>query len=472
MQFSAHPSATALESLEGLRVAPFWLDSPQRPAPRAPLRGDHSADLVVVGGGFTGLWSALLAKQQDPDRSVVLLEGGRIAEGATGRNGGFVSASLTHGLVNGARRFGDEMPLLLRMGQDNLDAIDKTIHDLGIDCSFERTGEIDVAVEEHQQEDLRATVDLARSLGLDWEFLDEDATRARVHSPSYLAGAWDRSGVALVDPARLAWGLADACESVGVVIHEVTPVDDLVDEGAHVRVQTRRGTVRASRVALGTNAYPPLLRRLRHYVVPVYDYVLVTEPLTPGQSEAIGWRGREGLSDVGNRFHYYRVTPDGRILWGGYDAVYHYGGRMSRQHERDTSCYGHLAEHFLQTFPQLAGIRFTHGWGGAIDTCSRFTAFWGTALQDKVGYVVGYTGMGVGASRFGAQTMLDLIDGRDTERTRLGMVRTRPLPFPPEPLRSAGIAITTRSLALADAQGGQRNLWLRALDRMGLGFDS
>ncbi len=472
MQFASHPSPTALEALAGLRVSPFWLDTPDRPRPRPPLAGDGSADLVVVGGGFTGLWSALLAKQQDPAREVVLLEGARIAEGATGRNGGFMSASLTHGVVNGASRFRDEMPELLRMGRENLDAIDKTIHDLGIDCSFVRTGEIDVAVAAHQVRELQDAVELACSLGEEWEFLDEEAVRARIHSPTYLAAAWERSGVALVDPARLAWGLAAACESIGVRIHEGTPVEDIRDSGSVVEVVTRRGVVRATRVALATSAFPPLLARIKHYIVPVYDYVLVTEPLTAAQWRAIGWEGREGMSDSGNRFHYYRVTPDGRILWGGYDAVHHFGSRVSRRFESEESCFGHLAEHFLQTFPDLAGIRFTHGWGGAIDTCSRFTAFWGTAMQGKVGYVVGFTGLGVGASRFGALTMLDLLDGRDTERTRLDMVRSRPLPFPPEPIRSAGIAITTRSLARADAQGGRRNLWLRLLDRAGLGFDS
>ena len=131
-----------------------------------------------------------------------------------------------------------------------------------------------------------------------------------------------------------------------------------------------------------------------------------------------------------------------------------------------------LAEHFLETFPQLAGIRFTHRWGGVIDTCTRFSAFFGTAVSGRVGYALGYTGLGVGASRFGAQVVLDLLDGADTERTRLRMVRERPLPFPPEPLRSVGINLTRWSLDRADRRGGRRNLWLRGLDAAGLGFDS
>jgi glycine/D-amino acid oxidase-like deaminating enzyme len=471
MQFSEQPGAGARQAVQGLRTVPFWLDSPDRPTPQPPLSGVDEADLVIVGGGFTGLWTALLAKPADPERRVVLLEGGRIAEGATGRNGGFVSASLTHGLANGAARFGDELPTLLRLGRENFEAIEQTVREFGIECDFRRAGELDVAVTEHQASDLRDLARLGQEYGEDLEWLDQDATRALVDSPTYVAGLLDRSGVALVDPARLAWGLAAAMRSAGVVVHEGTPVTALQEAGARVRVMTPAGSVVAPRVALATNAYPPLLSRLRHYIVPVYDYVLVTEPLSAEQWGSIGWSGREGLSDAGNRFHYYRVTPDGRILWGGYDAVHHFGSRFERRWETDSTHLARIAEHFHQTFPSLRDLRFTHGWGGVIDTCSRFSAFWGTALSGKVGYVLGFTGLGVGASRFGALTMLDLLEGRKTERTRLRMVRTKPLPFPPEPLRSMGISITTRSLTRADVTG-RRDLWLRTLDRLGMGFDS
>jgi glycine/D-amino acid oxidase-like deaminating enzyme len=249
-------------------------------------------------------------------------------------------------------------------------------------------------------------------------------------------------------------------------------VTGIAKSGDGLVVTTRRGVVRANRVALATNAYPPLLRRLRNYIVPVYDYVLMTDPLTDAQWSTIGWSGREGVSDTGNQFHYYRSTDDGRILWGGYDALYYGSNGFGPRYEHNRESYERLAEHFLQTFPQLRGIRFSHAWGGAIDTCSRFTAFWGTAMQGRVGYVVGYTGLGVGASRFGAATMLDLLDGRETERTRLEMVKSKPIPFPPEPIRSGAIALTTRELQRADANDGRRGPWLGLLDRLGLGFDS
>jgi glycine/D-amino acid oxidase-like deaminating enzyme len=204
----------------------------------------------------------------------------------------------------------------------------------------------------------------------------------------------------------------------------------------------------------------------------VYDYIIVSEPLTAAQLESIGWHGREGMSDSGNQFHYYRLTTDSRILWGGYDAIYHFGNRVHARYHQRPATFDLLAGQFFTTFPQLEGLRFTHRWGGAIDTCSRFCAFWGTSHGGRVAYVAGYTGLGVGASRFGAAVMLDLLGRRRTPRSSLRMVRTRPLPFPPEPLRTGVVQLTRWSLDRADRSGGRRNLWLRVLDRAGLGFDS
>jgi len=223
---------------------------------------------------------------------------------------------------------------------------------------------------------------------------------------------------------------------------------------------------------LATNAARPLLRRLRLMTVPVYDYALMTEPLSAEQREAIGWQGREGISDRTNRFHYFRTTRDGRILWGGYDAIYHFGSRQRAAYEQRDATFETLAENFFTTFPQLEGVQFTHRWGGVIDTCTRFTAFHGTACAGRVAYALGFTGLGVGATRFAAEVALDQLAGLDTPRTRLRMVRERPVPFPPEPVRWAGIRATTWSLAQADRNEGRENLWLRTMDRLGLGFDS
>jgi glycine/D-amino acid oxidase-like deaminating enzyme len=450
--------------------APFWLDQPGAPAPRAPLEGAVEADVVVVGGGLTGLWTALLAAEAG--RSVVLLEGERLAFGASGRNGGFCAASLTHGMSNGMSRWPEEMGTLERMGRENLAAIRATVARHGIDCDWEDTGTLDVATAPHQLPWLEEEAEHHRRFGWDATLLDTEAVRAQVNSPTYLGGLWSRDASALVDPARLCWGLARAAEAAGARIFEGAPATALERDGAGVRAETAGGRVLARHALLATAAFPPLVRAIRRYVVPVYDYVLVTEPLSAEQRDAIGWRARQGLSDLANQFHYYRQTADDRILWGGYDAIYDFGGRVAPERDQRPATFTRLAEHFFTTFPQLEGLRFTHRWGGAIDTCSRFSALWGTALGGRAAYVVGFTGLGVGASRFGAQVGLDLLDGADNERTRLEMVRRRPLPFPPEPARWAGIALTQRALARADEREGRRGPWLRLLDRLGLGFDS
>jgi glycine/D-amino acid oxidase-like deaminating enzyme len=465
------------KALAGARPVPFWLDRPDAPEPLPPLHGPDSADLAVVGGGYTGLWTALLAKEADPGRDVVLVEGRKIAWAGSGRNGGFCSASLTHGLANGLQRFPDELPLLHRLGRRNLDEIEQTVARYGIDCDFARTGELAVATQDWQAEGLRGAAAAARELGAEVTLLDEARVRAAVHSPTYLGGLWDTGGCAIVDPARLAWGLRRACLAAGVRIYEHTPVTAIADDPGgpgreRLALATPGGVVLARRVALGTGAFAPLLRRLRYYLIPVYDYALMTEPLSAAQLASIGWQDRQGIGDSANQFHYYRLTSDNRILWGGYDAVYHYGSRISAELDQRPATFELLAGHFFATFPQLEGLTFTHKWGGVIDTCSRFCAFFGTARGGRLAYAAGYTGLGVGATRFGASVLLDLLSGRPTELTELELVRTRPLPFPPEPLRAAGINVTRWSLARADEHGGARNLWLRALDRAGMGFDS
>lgn len=227
MPFPDTVSAPARAALADVVHRPYWLDRADRPAPRPALTGDISADLVVVGGGLSGLWTAYEARRRFPEWSVVLLEGQRIADGASGRNGGFVAASLTHGLPNGLSRWPEEMPELVRQGHANLEGIVSVIQREGIDCDLVRSGELDVAVEDYQVADLREMVAEAADLGLDYEFLDRDQVRARVDSPTYRAGVLDRDGVAMVDPARMSWGLAAAAERAGATVHEQTRVTDL-----------------------------------------------------------------------------------------------------------------------------------------------------------------------------------------------------------------------------------------------------
>ena len=462
-----------MPSLQDALPEPYWLTQAGAPVPAAPLAGLDTADLAVVGAGYSGLWTALLAKERDPRRDVVVIEAGTAGRAASGRNGGFCSASLTHGFDNGLSRFPDEMDVLERLGRANLDAIEDTVRRYAIDCDFARTGELTVATADWQWRDLVVSHAAAAACGHDLVLLDRDQVRAEVDSPTYRGGLWDRTGCAMVDPARLVWGLREACRSLGVRFYDDSPVERVTPTPAGLRLHTGRGRLDAGRVALAAGAHGTrLLRRLRHYVVPVYDYALMTEPLSHAQLDSIGWRNRQGIGDAGNRFHYYRLTAGNRILWGGYDAVYYNGGRITPERDQREATFAVLADHFAATFPQLGGLRFTHKWGGVIDTCSRYSAFFGTAHGGRLAYAVGYTGLGVGATRFGAQVMLDLLSGRETELTRLAMVRRKPVPFPPEPVRSAVIQLTRWSIAQADRHDGRRNLWLRTLDRVGLGFDS
>jgi glycine/D-amino acid oxidase-like deaminating enzyme len=450
------------DALAGSVWSPLWLDTPDRPTPRPALAGDADVALLVVGGGFTGLWTALRAVERRPGRRVLLVEADRIAEHATGRNGGFCEASLTHGEANGRARWPGEYDVLAKLGLQNLDEIEQTLATHGIDCGWARGGQLTVATRPHEVEWLEPDRP---------GFLDASAVRELVSSPTYLAGRLDADEAAMVDPARLAWGLAGAAERNGVRIAEGTRLQSLTKTAAGIEATTTGGQVRAGQVVLATNAFPGPLRRSSWRVVPVYDYVLATEPLTDVQLAELRWDPAIGVADSGNRFHYYRLTADRRILWGGYDAVYHFGRSIKAGHDDRPETFQTLARNFAETFPQLDGIRFTHRWSGVIDTCTRFCAFYGTAYAGRVAYAAGFTGLGVGASRFAADVMLDLVAGEETERTRLELVREKPLPFPPEPLAWLGIKATTRSLARHD-RTGRRNLWLRALDRMGLGFDS
>ncbi|HQE46609.1 MAG TPA: FAD-dependent oxidoreductase [Rhodoglobus sp.] len=447
-------------SLASSVARPFWTDDAP-PPPHESLTGSRSADLVIVGAGYTGLWTAVRAKERNPGRSVVVVEAKRVGWAASGRNGGFVEASLTHGEENGQRRWPEELHELDRLGRENLDAIEATVAKYSMQCDFERTGTLTVAVEPHQIEWLDAD-----------GRMDAAAAQAEVNSPTYLAAQWDRRSTALVHPARLANELARVAQELGVEIYESSPVRRLDTGSDGVDVVTDGGSIRAKQVALATNVFPSLLKRNRLMTVPVYDYVLMTRPLTDGELASIGWTNRQGLADVANQFHYYRLSADNRILFGGYDAVYYAGGRVRSQYEERQQSFTRLASHFFTTFPQLADIEFTHRWAGAIDTSTRFCAFFGTARGGRVSYAAGFTGLGVGATRFAGDVMLDLLSGESTERTTLRMVRERPLPFPPEPAASVGINLTRWSLNRADHNQGRRNLLLKTLDALGLGFDS
>ncbi len=473
---AARAMTTMSAALSDASPIPYWLDDPGRPAPEPGLTGDATCDLLVVGGGYSGLWTALLAKERDPGRDVLLLEGREVGWAASGRNGGFCAASLTHGTANGLSRWPDEMQLLEELGARNLDAIESAVHRYGIDCAFERTGEISVATRPHHVTELRELYEEMDAAGLaaGTELLDEDALRAQVNSPTFLGGLWDRDGVALVDPAKLAWGLKAVCLSLGVRIHENTPATSLTRSGAGMAVRTLRGgTVRCAQVALGTNVFP--LPRPPHPPPHRAGLRLRADDRTAQRRTARRHRlaqpagpGRQRQPVPLLPALLRQPHPLGRLRRGL--SLRREGERRPGPAARDLRPAGRP---LLRLLPAVGGECASPTPGAGRSTPApaspRSSA---PRTAGRVAYAAGYTGLGVGATRFGADVMLDLLSGEETERTALEMVRTKPLPFPPEPFAWTGVALTKWSLARADELGGHRNLWLRTMDRMGMGFDS
>ncbi|MBL0372285.1 FAD-dependent oxidoreductase [Rhizobium sp. KVB221] len=449
---------------------PVWRQGLPEQTICPPLAQDTSADIAIVGGGFVGLWSALKARERWPDAQIVVIEAACCGEAASGRNGGFCAPSISHGVANAVARWPGEAETLVRLGRQNLDALEADLGTYGIDAEFQRSGKLNVAAKPWQVDSLRAMKELYGSFGIDAQLLAGRDLAERLDSPLYVAGLFEPN-YALVHPGKLVSGLRAACLAAGVAIHENSRVTSISRRNDHIYLGTPDAILKAPKVALATNADIPLLRRLRPTILPVFDYSLVTEPLSDEQFRSIGWSGNYGVADCGNQFHYSRKTADNRILWGGFDAIYHRGGRRDPELLDRAKSFATLEANFSAAFPALAGVRFDHRWGGIIDTSARTTFFAGTAYAGHLAYALGFTGQGVSASRFAALAMLDLLEGKRTERTELRMLRSRPVPFPPEPFCDIAVRWTQRDLARED-ETGRRSPMLRALDRIGVGFAS
>jgi len=453
----------------------YWLRGAVPPAD-APLEAGQrlAADVAIIGAGFTGLWTAIALTDTDPSLRVVVLEAETIAFGASGRNGGFCEASLTHGLANGIRHFPEELDRLQAEGLENLQDLIAFTREHGIDCGLEETGVLDLADQAYQVDEFKAWVDEAAAWGEPHVFLDREAAQAELHSPTWHAGVYRLPGRdVILDPAALCRGIARVARTRGIAVHEHTRVTRLERVAGGVTVRTETGAeVRAGQVVVATSAYSGWLRRLSPLFVPVYDYALVSEPLSAEQMHSIGWARRQGCSDSNNQFHYFRLTADDRILWGGYDAIHHFRSTVGPEHDRRPATFEKLEAQFFHAFPQLDGLAFPYRWGGAIDTTSRFTVTFGQTMGGRVAYALGYTGLGVGASRWAAGVVRDMLLRPDEDRLRLRIVTSPPVPFPPEPARTIAIETVRRELDRADRNEGRRGVILQTLDALGIGFDS
>ena len=449
----------------------YWMASrPPRAASR--LAGEVAADVAVVGAGFTGLWTALFLKELEPSLSVCVLEKSTAGYGASGRNAGIVGETIDHSHELAIAHFGlDEARELARIGRTNLDEMEHFLRERAIDAGFERPGQLNVALTPAHVEGLEQSRAAAERVGASgWTLLSRAEAQAELASPLYL-GALVAPRNALLDPVRLVDGLRAEAARRGVRIYEGVAVGGFEFPADRVVVETPEGRVRARRAVLATNAYSHhLFPRLALRFLPLYDYILVSEPLTPAQRAAIGWKRRQAVVDARTFFNYYRLTADDRILWGTSEAAYYPGNRVNAACDHSPKHYADLRASFRRHFPQLADLEFPYSWGGPIASTTRLTPFFGT-LAGRLSYGLGYTGHGIGSTRVAGKILAHLALDRKSPLLELSMVRRKPFPFPPEPLRRLAVAAVTRSLRKVDA-GGKAGVMLKVLDAMGISFSS
>lgn len=451
----------------------FWLATAPAAPERPPLRGAARCRIAVVGGGLTGLWAANTLVELDPGASVVLLEGERVAYGGSGRNAGMVGETLDHSHALAIQHFGaTEARRLAQIARQNLDDLELFLQREGIDAELTRVGQLFVALSELHLRDAEASLAAARQVGIDdWRALSAAELRAELASPLFLGG-WLAPRAATLHPLKLALGLAQAAERRGVRIHESSRVQTLKRHADGMRLTTATGELLADRVLLATNAYSHLLLPgLRHRFLPLYDYIQVSRPLTPAERATIGWRNRQGVTDLRAFFNYYRLTADDRILWGTSEAVYHRDNYVGPRADHDDAVYASLAASFRRHFPQLAELEFPFRWGGPIAATTRLTPFSGARHGGRLLYALGYTGHGLGSTRLAGRLLAHLALARPSELTALALFRDPPRPYPPEPLRTWAVGAVTRALRRVDA-GQPPGLLLRLLDRLGIGFSS
>lgn len=426
-------------------VDSVWMQSAGMEAEpvRAPLRGRQRADIAIVGGGFTGMATAYHLARRFPQKRIVLLEGARCGYGASGRNGGFADPGASglgwvfeHGGPDAARAY--YAATLLGLAQ-----IRAFGRDHGVDCDLEENGSLLLATDESHLESLAAQKRRSDELGLPATLLDRDALRAALRSERFV-GALRMPDHAILNPAKLALGMRRTIESLGVVVSERSKVLRF-DPGATVRIATEFAEVDAPQVVLALNGYAPQIGVLEGRILPLCNYVVATEPLSPAQQESIGWAGREGLSDDRVQFMYLRPTADGRIVFGGESSPHFYDSVPSSGNYRPS--IEKLKRSLLTTFPQLEGIRFSHEWGGTMAFTRDFTPSVGRLDgAENIFYAVCCNGEGVVMTQLGGMILAQLVAGERSPLTELSIVN-RALPWVgPEPLRSLAVRLTEWAL--------------------------
>lgn len=414
-------------------VSYWWTTRPYTPDP--PLEGDARADVAVIGGGFTGLSTAYHLKKMEPSLEVLVLEREAVGGGASGRSAGFAMTLFGLSLSLTRLRFGADAARQAHVYMER--AVDHLWEMIGrhrLDCDAERSGFLRVATTPVQVRRLQREIRLAEVLGLEGiAWLPAAELRRRVESPRFL-GAWWEPRCLLLNPAKLAWEMKRLAKERGARVAEGTPVLEVRDVGNGYRIQTPRGTVTARQIAFATNAFSGQFPELRAKQVPVYTYIVLTEPLGDRRGP-LGWVGREGLEDARNLIHYFRLTPDDRLLMGGGDVTLVYGGILgSARHP--LPALDPLERFIPWLFPSLEGVAITHRWGGPVSVTLDMAPALGYLGRDRTAvYSLGCLGHGVSMTQYNGRTLAELLLLRSSERTEAFFVNRRTIPWPPEPLR-------------------------------------
>jgi glycine/D-amino acid oxidase-like deaminating enzyme len=434
-----------------------------------PLKGTQRSEIAIVGAGLTGLWTAVFLRKMAPDLDITILEQGMAGYGGSGRNAGMIDVTIDHSHALAISHFGfEEAKKMARLGVENIEEMIAFLNAEGIECDLERNGRLLVALSASQIEEGQESLKLANQLGIPgWQWLSKQEIQQEVHCPLY-QGALFSPAAGILNPFKLVQGLKNFLKFRNVRIFERTRVEKL----SAGEISSERGTLAAKKIIIATDAFTHhLLPGLLSRFIPLYDYILVSEPLTPEQHESIGWEKRQGITDGRTFFNYYRLTADGRILFGTSEAKYYSSNRVGPEFDHSTVHYEALHDSFLRHFPQLVGLQFPFAWGGPIASTTRLTPFFGATHNGRVLYALGYTGHGLGSTRIAAKVLAHRALEKPTELFDLKMVREKPFPYPPEPFRSLAVRMVTRSLRRVDA-GENPGLLLRLLNRLGIGFSS
>jgi glycine/D-amino acid oxidase-like deaminating enzyme len=416
----------------------FWLGNSGAYQESPPLAGDLKCNVVIVGGGFAGIATAYFLKKAEPSMSVAVLEAEVIGYGASGRNAGF--AMTTFGLMMSLTKtfFGPEKTRQShRYMERAVDLVGELVVEHRLDCDYERTGFLRVATTPAYIKRIREEVELVHSLGLEGvEWIDAKTVRERVDSPLYL-GAWWEPRCALVNPAKLAREMKRVAtqRGAGAQIYERTPVREIQRDADVFRVKTTHGTVTAGRLVMATNAYSLSMPQVRRKQVPAWTHIVLTEPLTQQQLEPIGWKGREGIEDYRNLVHYYRLTPDNRLLMGGSDVTIGFAGNMDK--DLNARTFEQLERDIVAFYPSLKGVKITHRWGGPVSVPMDMTPALGYLGDHRAVYSLGCMGHGVSLTHLNGQVLAELLLERKTEWTECFPVNRNVIPWPAEPIRWA-----------------------------------